>query len=185
MQITKGKTAGSLCVRGLEEKVRDIRTKMEFLRDLERQVNEGKAELRGLAAQAIAGVPGHSGSGKVEFVDDRGGAIAVSVPDPDQAGNRVALSAVLQEAIAEENTAEFAGLIETVETCVLEGSWVAWMRTCIAQWEGGGLVSLIGINFRSVVRLSADGVRRLRLVGSEKAVSLLSGGIKAASVSVR
>lgn len=184
---------GVIPVQGFETQVKRFKTNYNFHAQLLQMVEEDKKFFRGLAKSVLDKTEGDVR--RVEFLAEDGSAVPVSLVDSDKTGNRTTIGAEeMKELMKFGVDLNELGVTETDTSFVLTGDFVEWMRGIIhTNYVSQGKTVPEAIQERTVVRLSQDGISRLRALTTQGATEnerkaaeyLLLVGIKAALVTVR
>jgi hypothetical protein len=153
---------------------------LQYSDQLKKDVDKQKVYFREAAASAV---DASSGVLSLEFVDGKGGAINVTLPDVAKAGNRKVLSAE-KIAQAAESIPGIEDMTETTETFVLSGEWISWLKTVMSTWEKDGVAMPDGLEHKVVTKLTEEGIAKLRAVegNNSAAADLLKSAVNAATI---
>lgn len=185
---------GAIPVQGYEDRVKKFKIDLNFLKNLETQVEGAKTFFRDLAEQIRADA--EEGLKRVEFLSDDGSAtVPVTIPDITKDGNRsIVRTSTISKAAQLGLAIEELGVTETEEYYVLKGEFVSWLEEILtANYTSKGQEVPEGIEKKVNTRLTVEGIATLRKMAvegkteqeREAAQVLLSGGIKAAGVSAK
>jgi hypothetical protein len=185
---------GVIPVQGHEAKVKEFKTDLNFFKQLEARVDEGKTFFRTLAEQVRVGAEGVVK--RIEFLSDDGSAtVPVTIPDISKDGNRTVVKDGVVSKVAQLGLAlDELGVTKTEYTYVLTGEFVAWLDEILtANYTSKGQEVPAGIEKKATMRLTVEGVEKLRKMMAEAKTDnereaarlLLEGGIKAAGVSAK
>ncbi len=184
---------GVIQVQGYEDDVKAFVTDYTFQSQLQKRLDDVKDKFRKLAQQASESAQGADVT-RVEFIAEDGSCVPVSFADVEKSSNRTAISdKAFKAALKLGFDINEMGITQTDESIVLTGDWVSWFKGVLQSYEAQGQPAPQGYTCKEVVRLSPDGVAKLRKMTREgktkeerkAAALLLDSGIKAASVSVK
>lgn len=186
---------GAVPVQGYEAQVKKFKIDLNFFKGLETQVEGAKTFFRDLAEQVRAGIT-EGEVKRIEFLSDDGTAtVPVTIPDVAKAGNRTIVKDKATTKAAQLGVAlDELGVTEVEEYYVLSGEFVAWLEEILnANYVAKGQEIPEGIDKKTNVRLTAEGIAKLRTMAAEgktenereAAQVLLGAGIKASSVAAK
>lgn len=184
---------GVIQVQGYEDEVKSFVTDYAFYMQLQSRIEEVKERFRKLAQEAEKNAEG-SDVTRVEFIAEDGSCIPVSFADVEKESNRTRISDKAYKAALKLGfDIEDLGITQTHETFELTGDWVAWFKGVLQTYEAQGQAASAGFVHKEVVKLSLDGIAKLRKMAREgkteqerkAAELLLSAGVKASTVSVK
>lgn len=184
---------GVIQVQGYEDEVKSFVTDSTFFKQMEKRLDEVKAKFRELAKQAEANSKGADVT-RVEFIAEDGSCVPVSFADITKDSNRNAVSEKAYKAALKLGfDLNELGVSTTEESFLLTGEWVAWFKGVLQSYEQQGQPAPEGFTHKEVVKLSVEGIAKLRKMAREgktdeekkAAELLLNAGIKASSVSVK
>jgi hypothetical protein len=184
---------GVIPVQGHEDKVKEFKTDLNFFKQLEARVEDGKAFFRTLAEQVRLGAEGVVK--RVEFISDGSATVPVTIPDVTKAGNRTNVKDEVVSKVAQLGfSLDEMAVTETEYSYELTGEFVAWLDEILAaNYTSQGKEVPAGINKKATTRLTVEGIEKLRAMAAdakteqerEAARVLLDGGIKVAGVSAK
>jgi hypothetical protein len=188
--------SASVTIGGHEDAVDQLRIKKAFLALLKHEVEEIEDEVRRVARLVCDTnrTQGEVVPQSVRFVGTDGMAISVTIPNENLEGNRrVIKDDLIRNALRRGVDLMTMGVTQEIKTVALSGKWLEIVDQIVARYEAANVAVPEGMKRKSVVKLTPDGIARLRdcrdnsaLEGQERdAYNLvLSNGLTAGAVKV-